>query len=238
MADDLSDRQRGLGGALDEVVERVGDDERLDPVVAAVTRGAAALGGSALGPLLQGRWLGHSVHPLMTDIPIGCWTCSFMLDLAGGRAARPASRRLIAWGVLSALPTAATGLAELATIGERDPSPEPDGGEPGAGGPLDDDRRRHAASRRIAVVHAGLNASAVVAYAASWNHRRRDRHVRGLAAGLVGATLATAAGHLGGHLAYVRGVGHGARHETAGGRHPAPSGDRPDDGPDHTASGN
>ena len=49
--------------------------------------------------------------------------------------------------------------------------------------------------------------SAVSLYAASWWARRRGLHRRGQALGVAGATVMTAAGWLGGHLAYGMGVG-------------------------------
>ena len=32
------------------------------------------------GDLLKGKWLGHPLHPLLTDIPIGFWTSGMVLD--------------------------------------------------------------------------------------------------------------------------------------------------------------
>jgi nitrite reductase/ring-hydroxylating ferredoxin subunit/uncharacterized membrane protein len=33
--------------------------------------------------LLNGTWVGHPLHPLLTDIPIGAWTLTILLDLIG-----------------------------------------------------------------------------------------------------------------------------------------------------------
>src|SRR5258708_15982357 len=33
--------------------------------------------------LLEGTWLGHSLHPLLTDVPIGALTIALILDLLG-----------------------------------------------------------------------------------------------------------------------------------------------------------
>ena len=173
---------------LDELLGRLEADERIDVAAHGLQAGARSLVEGPLGPVLQGGWLGHSLHPLMTDVPIGCWTCAALLDVVGGRAARPASQRLIGLGTLSAVPTVLTGLAELATLDDADD-----------------------ASRRVATVHAGLNVAAVLSYAESWRRRRRGRAVSGVAWSAVGAVVASASGHLGGHLAFVRGVGHGDR---------------------------
>jgi hypothetical protein len=30
---------------------------------------------------LHGRWLGHALHPVLTDLPIGMWSGSLLLDV-------------------------------------------------------------------------------------------------------------------------------------------------------------
>ncbi|NED94939.1 (2Fe-2S)-binding protein [Phytoactinopolyspora alkaliphila] len=140
----------------------------------------ALLGDQGRADVLRGRWLGHAVHPLLTDIPVGAWTSSMMLDAVGGRTSRTASRRLIALGIVAAVPTAVTGLAEWAhtTAGER----------------------------RVGFVHALGNTAALGLYTASWAARHRGRYGRGVVLGLAGAAAASAAGYLGGHLTSARKV--------------------------------
>jgi uncharacterized membrane protein len=128
--------------------------------------------------LLQGRWMGHAAHPFLTDIPIGSWTSASILDLLGGRAARPGAELLTAVGTLSAAPTVLTGLAEWASA-------------------------EGAAARRVGVVHAASNVVAVGLYAGSWSARRRGRHGRGALLALAGMTAATVGGYLGGHMVSV-----------------------------------
>lgn len=154
-------------------------DQPAEAATAAV-RGAIPLGSRAKD-LLSGSWLGHTLHPMLTDLPIGFWTSSFMLDVVGGRRARPASRQLVALGVLSALPTAAAGAADWSDTD----------------GP----------ARRVGLVHAVSNSVALTAYAASWLARRRGQHWKGVALGMAGATAASAGGHLGGHLVLRLGTG-------------------------------
>lgn len=131
---------------------------------------------------LQGTWLGHALHPPLTDVPIGFWTSASVLDLLGGKASRPAATRLVALGLLSALPTAVTGLAEYAE----------------AGG---------AAERRVGVAHSAANTVALGLYAASLDARRRERPVRGAVLGLAGGAALALGGYLGGHLVAARKVG-------------------------------
>ena len=60
-------------------------------VRAVVSHGAAK-------DVLSGAWLGHALHPIMTDIPIGAWTSSVLLDWTGGEESRSAADRLVLTG--------------------------------------------------------------------------------------------------------------------------------------------
>src|SRR6266508_4132951 len=70
--------------------------------------------------LLAGTWMGHPLHPLLTDVTIGAWTSATILDLVGGERARPGADTLIGVGILSALPTAVSGLSDLTDVVEDD----------------------------------------------------------------------------------------------------------------------
>jgi uncharacterized membrane protein len=131
--------------------------------------------------LLLGSGTGHAVHPVLTDLPVGLWTSTAVLDLCGGRRSRPAADLLLATGILASVPTALTGLAEWA----QTPRPE----------------------SRVGSLHAALNLAALSLYAVSWTQRRRGRHGRGVAVGLAAMGVASAAGYLGGHLATARKAG-------------------------------
>jgi len=60
--------------------------------------------------LLSGTDLGEPLHPMLTDLPIGAWVMSALLDTAGGPAAEGAADLLVTAGVVAAVPTAAAGL--------------------------------------------------------------------------------------------------------------------------------
>src|SRR3954451_4480689 len=170
---------------LHELAERVGAATSLDKPAEAVAKWARDV--VPRGPVkdtLSGTPLGHALHPFLTDFPIGTWTSSLLLDLFGGREARPAARRLIAAGVLASLPTAASGISDWA-----DTTPASD------------------EVRRVGAVHAVANVAALGLYTASLAARRSDRHGRGVALGLAGIGALTAGGHLGGHLSYAKAVG-------------------------------
>ncbi|MGH7640108.1 MAG: DUF2231 domain-containing protein [Candidatus Dormibacteria bacterium] len=77
-----------------------------------------AKGGQRTGQvkdLLNGTWLGHALHPAVTDLPIGAWTGSTLLDLARGGSADGLGRGadlLPATGCAGALGAVAIGLAD------------------------------------------------------------------------------------------------------------------------------
>ena len=133
---------------------------------------------------LSGTWLGHALHPLLTDVPVGTWTSATLLDLFGGEGSRAASQRLIGVGLLAAGPTAWSGWSDWA---DTEPA---------------DDK-----VRRIGIVHAIANGAAAALYGASLVARRRGAHTTGVALGLAGAGAVGAGGWLGGDLAFARGVG-------------------------------
>src|SRR5580704_12933319 len=98
------------GSDLDKSLGRLGDDGRLDRAVQLVERVTAAL--PDRGPVkdaLSGTWLGHALHPMLSDLPIGFWTSSLVLDLVPGHKYDDAARALIGLGILSAVPTALAG---------------------------------------------------------------------------------------------------------------------------------
>lgn len=126
--------------------------------------------------LLRGEWLGHPLHPALTDLPIGFWTSAWALDIVGGRRCATAATALVGLGVLSAVPTAAAGVADFVDMPRE--------------------------KQRVGVVHAACNLAATAAYAASFVARIRGRRGRGIAWGFLGAGVATIGGYLGGHLVF------------------------------------
>lgn len=154
----------------------------LDRVVKPLSRAVrVTLPAGAAKDLLTGSWLGHPLHPMLTDVPIGVWTSSLLLDVIGGRGGQQAADRLIAFGIAAALPTAASGIADW------------------------DDTR--VTERRVGLVHAAANTSALALFSASLVARRRGRRQRGVLYSVAGAGALAVGGYLGGHLSYSLGVG-------------------------------
>lgn len=133
---------------------------------------------------LSGRWLGHAVHPVLTDIPIGTWTSSLLLDWIGGSDSRSAADRLLLTGVLAAGATVVTGWSDWA-----------------------DAEAGNAAVRRSGLVHAATNATATALMLGSYVARKRGARGRGKLLSLAGSAALGAGGWLGGHLSYTLGVG-------------------------------
>lgn len=168
---------------LHRAANRLGEvaalDSLADPLARAVKRVVPSK--SLAKDVLSGTWLGHPLHPLLTDIPIGSFTSASVLDVIGGRKARSAADRLVDLGLLASVATAAAGASDWSeTYGNE---------------------------KRVGVVHALSNATGIVCYAASALARRQGRRAWATSLGLAGMTVMSVGGYLGGHLAFGRGVG-------------------------------
>jgi nitrite reductase/ring-hydroxylating ferredoxin subunit/uncharacterized membrane protein len=172
-------------GPAHALMERINAAAVLDAParkVAANVRAKAAPG--PLKDLVSGTWLGHALHPMLTDVVIGTWTSALLLDLAGGRGAQGAADRLLAAGLLAYPPTAVTGMTDWADAEPAD-----------------------AGIRRVGALHATVNSTALTLQAASLLARRRGARGRGVAlSGAANAVLAFG-GWLGGHMSLAQGVG-------------------------------
>jgi len=74
---------------------RLEDAAALDWPVHALEPSVRALFGTGTrASVLRGDWLGHAVHPLLTDVVIGTWTSATLLDLFGGRDSSASAQRL------------------------------------------------------------------------------------------------------------------------------------------------
>lgn len=170
----------GEGNPLLGLARQAENASSLDGLVAGLAPLAERLVAQPrLRDLLHGRWLGHALHPLLTDLPLGFWMSGTVLDLLGDRAG---AGRLIGLGVAAALPTAVTGAAEWASVTDQ-------------------------RDRRTGAVHALLNSLALACYAGAWGAHRGGRRGVGTVLAVAGGTAATAGGYLGGHLSVARKVG-------------------------------
>ncbi|WP_030276495.1 Rieske 2Fe-2S domain-containing protein [Streptomyces sp. NRRL B-24484] len=178
---------------LQQLVRRIEGLHQLDGACHATAAWVArATRPRAVKNALSGNWLGHPLHPVLTDLPIGAWTMATLVDVTCGPVGATAARRLVGAGLIAALPTAAAGASDWSDS--------------------------YGPEQRAGFVHAVCNATATVLQACSWATRRRGRHATGMALSGAGLGLTLAAAYLGGHLSFVRGVGvnHAAFQESVG----------------------
>ena len=161
---------------------RLEDATALDKPVQVLEPAVASLFGTGpRGAALRGDWLGHALHPVLTDFVIGTWTSATVLDLFGGPTSSASAKRLVGSGLLAFGPTAWTGWAQWSVAPLRD--------------------------KRVGLVHAVTNGVAAGIYTASWLARQRGRHDAGARLALAGAAVSGVAAYLGGHMALARKVG-------------------------------
>jgi nitrite reductase/ring-hydroxylating ferredoxin subunit/uncharacterized membrane protein len=147
---------------------------------------AAGPVGEGLERFLHGSWLGHPLHPVLTDFPIGTWAAAGLLDVldmaGGGQAMGKAADRAIALGEAFALMAAVAGATDWHVLnGQR--------------------------TRRAGVAHALFNTTASVLYGASLLARGRGRRGAGRGLSFLGMGTLVAGAYLGGYLAYNLQVG-------------------------------
>ena len=178
---------------LNHIVSRFIDRQRwLEPVadfLQKVVAGAyKALGkpGRDLKTLANGTWLGHPLHPVLTDIPIGAWTLAILFDIIylvrGTHGWVSAADLTIFVGLLGALGSALTGYTDWSdTFGHE---------------------------RLVGITHGLLNTAAIVVYLASLIIRV-SHGSRGLAIvlALIGYAIMITAAFLGGDLVFSIGTG-------------------------------
>lgn len=126
--------------------------------------------------VLHGRWLGHALHPALSDLPIGFWTGSFVLDAAGRDEA---AKLLSAVGMAGGVAAFVTGIADWSVTDGRD--------------------------RRLGMMHGLLNTAGMTMQGVSLAARLlgRRRQARIWSAASLAVTYASA--YLGGHLVMERG---------------------------------
>jgi nitrite reductase/ring-hydroxylating ferredoxin subunit/uncharacterized membrane protein len=175
------------------VVDWLTRQQWLEPVERTLQDGvrtALRPAGAGVAKALHGTWLGHPLHAVVTDVPVGAWTVALVCDLAGNgsRRAASAARGAIAVGLAGAVAAAVTGVTDWHVVGGR--------------------------RRRIGVVHGLLNSTAAALYASSFALRRNGRAgAAARATAAAGYVVMAASAYLGGHLVYEErmGVDHAGR---------------------------
>ncbi|MDQ1642311.1 MAG: hypothetical protein QOJ90_1662 [Actinomycetota bacterium] len=163
-----------------ESVSALEDAKPLDRLVGPVREGVRSLlGGGIVRDALHGVWLGHPLHPVLVQVPIGAFTSAAILDSLP--VDDSAASALIATGIVSTVPAAAAGLADWSEMHEQ--------------------------QQRVGLIHAAANTVALLMYGASLAARRGGHTGRGKAWSYAGLGVLSFSGFLGGHLAYRQAAG-------------------------------
>ncbi len=156
--------------------------EGLDRVAEPVQKVVQKLPPGRVRDALHGVWLGHPVHPVLVQVPVGAWMSAAFLDALGKDG--DGARHLIGLGLLASVPAAVAGWTDWA--------------------------EQHEQQLRTGVVHAAANGAAVTLYTGSLVARARQRTGLGKALGYAGLAAVTLAAMLGGDISYRQagGVNH------------------------------
>src|SRR5207302_5588050 len=91
-------------------------EETAKPLQKAVRDAFVGPAGRELKNFLHGTWLGHPLHPVLTDIPVGAWTAALALDalesISGRKECGSAADLAIGVGLLGAVGSAITGITD------------------------------------------------------------------------------------------------------------------------------
>ena len=138
-----------------------------------------------IADVLHGTWLGHPLHPVLTDITIGGWSMGVIFDVAaaitGSDDMRDVAEKTIIAGTIAAIPTAITGLADFSVFPEW--------------------------SGTAATWHGMINTVGVGLYAWSIRERRRGNHGKGAIISTIAFGASVLSAWLGGHMVYKQKVG-------------------------------
>lgn len=130
--------------------------------------------------VLHGKQLGHAVHPILTAFTVGNWTSAILFDVLGfitfSRSTRRAGDTLTALGVLSAFPSALTGMTDYSTIQKN--------------------------SANYGAAHGLINGLALFFYMGSVVARLRGQRFRALWLAMIGFGAVTLSSWLGGEMVY------------------------------------
>jgi nitrite reductase/ring-hydroxylating ferredoxin subunit/uncharacterized membrane protein len=176
-----------LKDAVNAAGRQKGLDNSADALQKAIARSFSAGGkfGRRAQNALNGVWLGHPLHPVLTDLPIGFWTAALAFDaldvLGGQHRLRPAADVALGAGIGTALGAATTGLADWQFTSDE--------------------------SRRVGLVHGVLNTLALALNTVSFILRRRGWRTAGRGLSLAGYVFVSFAAYLGGHLVYGDQIG-------------------------------
>ena len=135
--------------------------------------------------MLHGKWLGHPVHPMITDIPLGAWTTAALLDtmeLCGDDQYKKGADAAIAIGLAGAAGAAVTGMTDW--TGTTD------------------------IERKTGLIHGLLNIGATALYITSLFLRKKTKsRTTAISLSMLGYGITAVSAYLGGTLVYNKQMG-------------------------------
>lgn len=160
----IIDEQKWLDGLSDAI----------QPIISDAFKAGGETGRIAKD-LLNGVWLGHPLHPVITDVPIGAWTMSQLFDVlsmatGGDDNLDLASDVTLAAGIVAAVGAALTGFTDWSDIDSY-----------------------NASRRRMGLAHALINVAGLTLNLGSLALRMGGRRHRGLARTLSASGYVTSA---------------------------------------------
>jgi nitrite reductase/ring-hydroxylating ferredoxin subunit/uncharacterized membrane protein len=177
MAQPLALRVIGRLGLLDPLAEKL-----QKTASGLLTRDGA---NTPLKSFLNGQWLGHPLHPALTDVPLGAWTGTVAMDLlaavSGSEALAAGADASLALGIAGAAGAAAAGVADWSDTS--------------------------GATRRTGMVHALLNSLALTLNLVSLVKRRTGNRGGGVLLSTAAYGIGALSAYLGGELVYAQGIG-------------------------------
>lgn len=177
--------------AEDTTLEAIGRVGWLEPAADGLQKAvgqiyqSAGPGGRKVRNFLHGTWLGHPLHSAVTDVPLGAWTATFVMDameeISGRRELRKGADAALAVGLAGA------GIAALAG--------------------LTDWHKTTGRPRQTGFVHGVLNLSAAALYTGSLAARRKGERETGRGLAFLGFAIGMTSAYLGGKLVYEERIG-------------------------------
>jgi len=177
--------------ASEPVTDLIEQQEWLGPLGDQIQKGvtaafeAAGPAGQQIKNALHGTWLGHPLHPAITDVPIGAWTAAVVLDamdnIRGGDGFSRASDVAVGVGLLGAAASAVTGLTDWTATDGR--------------------------ARKIGLTHGLMNSVGALLFTTSYVLRKQDKREAARGFSMLGFAVAMGAAYLGGKLVFSEQVG-------------------------------
>jgi nitrite reductase/ring-hydroxylating ferredoxin subunit/uncharacterized membrane protein len=176
----------GYESLINAISRQPGLEELADVLQKAVRAAFPGEPGREVKNLLHGTWLGHPIHPAITDVPLGAWTAALVLDamesLSGRSEFRDGADAAVAVGLLGAVGSAITGLTDWSETDDR--------------------------GKRVGAVHGLLNVAAASMYATSYVMRKRkSSRQSAVALSMLGYAVGMMSAYLGGHLVFGEQIG-------------------------------